>query len=110
MIGKRLTKLRVKRGMTQKGLAQILNVTPSAVSGYETGRNSPSDEIKCKIAELFEISLDYLLGLTDEEVSLNRENVVVLDKEVNFEVRENLRMFAHIMDKGDSDNKTHKKE
>jgi len=77
MIGERLAELRKDRGLTQKKLAALLSLSNTTISGYETGKGTPSDETKVKIAKHFNISLDYLLGATDQEVALNRENVIV---------------------------------
>jgi transcriptional regulator with XRE-family HTH domain len=50
----------------QKVLAQIANVTTSAMSRYQTGQAMPSVETLARIAMVTEVSVDYLLGLTDD--------------------------------------------
>lgn len=72
MIGERLRKLRKDRKISQEELGSILGVKKSAVSLYETENNEPSDEIKVQIAEYFKVSIDYLLGLTDEAIPLDK--------------------------------------
>jgi len=67
LIGKRLAEIRNEHGMTQPELAKILSVSVATVSGYEHERTCPSDESKIKIAVLFNISLDYLLGAVDDK-------------------------------------------
>jgi transcriptional regulator with XRE-family HTH domain len=62
----RLKQLRIERKLTQTDLAKLLNVKPTAVSNYESGRNEPSYEKLKILADYFNISLDYLLGLSDE--------------------------------------------
>jgi transcriptional regulator with XRE-family HTH domain len=68
MIGERLKALRKRKKITQEELADILGVRKSSVSLYETNKADPSDPIKIIIAKYFKISLDYLIGVIDEEV------------------------------------------
>ena len=49
-------------------MADILGVKKSTVSLYETGKSDPADEFKIVIARYFNVSLDYLIGVIDEEV------------------------------------------
>ena len=74
VIGERLRKLRKDRRMSQEELAAVLGVNNSAISLYESNKNDPSDTIKVEIARFFDVSLDYLLGLTEVQVSYYREN------------------------------------
>jgi len=75
MIGTRLKSLRRERHLNQKEVAAIIGVTKAMVSHYETGKDNPSDNIKIKIARLFNVSLDYLLGVIDEPVPFYSEEV-----------------------------------
>lgn len=59
---KKLRELRVRYGYSQKQVAERLNVSPSIVSGYETGERTPSTEILLSISYLYNCSVDYLLG------------------------------------------------
>ncbi|MCL2619503.1 MAG: helix-turn-helix domain-containing protein [Defluviitaleaceae bacterium] len=68
MIGERLKEVRTKKGITQKELSTILCVQESAISQYETNRSDPSDKIKVGIAKHFGVSLDYFMGVIDDEV------------------------------------------
>ena len=61
----RLRELRKKSGKSQAQLAVDLNVTKSTISLYETGDNVPDARTIQKMAILFGVSGDYLLGLTD---------------------------------------------
>ena len=94
MIGKRLAEIRNEHGMTQPELAEILSVSIATVSGYEHEHTCPSDESKVKIAKYFDISLDYLLGAVDEKRHLNRENVIVLEDDINSETREHINRYV----------------
>ena len=60
-----LKKLREKKRMSQQKLALELNVSQSTVSFYETGDRQPDLEMLKQIANLFDVSIDYLVGRTD---------------------------------------------
>ena len=67
MIGERLAELRKDKKLSQKELGEKLKISTYTVSSYEREKSTPDDEMKIKIAKFFNISLDYLLGLIDEE-------------------------------------------
>ena len=52
--------------MTQDELAAILRINKHSISSYEREKSEPPDAIKIEIAKYFNVSIDYLLGLTDE--------------------------------------------
>ncbi|MGN1006638.1 MAG: LexA family protein [Aristaeellaceae bacterium] len=62
MIADRLKGLRKQNHMTQTALAERLNVTQTAISQWETDRTRPDQELLGKIASIFSVSVDYLLG------------------------------------------------
>lgn len=62
----RLKEIREKKKLSQAELAKLLNISSSAVGMYEQNRRFPKDENMLKaIAGFFNVSIDYLLGLTD---------------------------------------------
>ena len=66
ILGKRIELERNRIGLNQIELAKKLNLSSSAsISQYESGERTPNDDIKLKMCELFNCSLDYLLGKTD---------------------------------------------
>lgn len=65
MIGERLYDLRKNADLTQDALSSILNINKHSISSYERNKSEPSDELKILIANYFQVSVDYLLGLTD---------------------------------------------
>ena len=67
--GIRLKKLRTSRHLTQQNLAQRLGLTKSVISAYETDTRSPSYETLVRIAAMFNVSSDYLLGIEKTQVS-----------------------------------------
>lgn len=71
-IGTRIRQLRLSAGMTQRDLAQRINVGNTTLSQYESGARVPSDEVKIKIASVFGVSVDYLLGASSERNSAEK--------------------------------------
>lgn len=63
--GDRLKFLREKNNLSREELAVALNITYSALSKYETNNRFPDKDTLKKIAQYFNVSLDYLMGLTD---------------------------------------------
>ncbi len=66
--GKRLKELRKASKMTQAELAKRLSVTKSVVSYYELQERTPSPEILIKLASVFHVTTDYLLGIEHEKM------------------------------------------
>jgi transcriptional regulator with XRE-family HTH domain len=62
MFGSRLKELREQQGMSQRELAKLLQLSPSTIAMYELGQRSPDKETIIKIADLFSVTVDYLLG------------------------------------------------
>lgn len=65
----KLRRLRQQYGYSQKRVANTLGVSPSVVSGYETGERTPSTEVLLAISSLYQCSVDYLLGKKSIEPS-----------------------------------------
>ena len=64
--GDRLKSLREKGGYTHAELAEMLDLGYAQVYRYEAGKTDPSGEILDRIASVFGVSVDYLLGRTDD--------------------------------------------
>ena len=67
----RLKELRKKKGVSQLKLATDLNTTQNTISRYETGEREPGINELIKIADYFNVSVDYLIGRT-ENPKMNR--------------------------------------
>ena len=64
-LGQRLTSLRKEKGFSQAELAYRLNVGQSTIAMYERDRRSPDHKMLERLASFFNVSVDYLLGLTE---------------------------------------------
>jgi transcriptional regulator with XRE-family HTH domain len=65
-IGKRIAKLRKSKGLTQQQLALKMGILNYLISDYETERRRLYDEMLIRFAIALEVSLDYLVGLSDD--------------------------------------------
>ena len=63
----RIRDLREDKDLTQSALAQIIGMSQTGYSKYETGENDIPTNILVKLALLYNTSIDYILGLTDEK-------------------------------------------
>ena len=61
----RLRELRLNKGLRQEQVAKLIGVSKSAISAYENDTKEPSFEILVRLANLYRVSTDYLLGQTN---------------------------------------------
>ncbi len=64
--GDRLRSLRLERKYSQEKLAELLVVGKRQITRYESGETDPSSKVVTNMAQLFNVSADYLLGNTDD--------------------------------------------
>jgi transcriptional regulator with XRE-family HTH domain len=62
MVGQRMRQLREKRGWTQAYVAEKLNIKTNTLTNYELEKRGLTEEMIVKVADLFGVSVDYLLG------------------------------------------------
>lgn len=63
----KIKELRKTAGLTQENAAKKLNISRQVFANYENEINQPSLEMLCEIANLFNCSIDYLVGREDED-------------------------------------------
>ena len=63
---RRLEELREDRDLTQTQIAKILNMSQTGYSKYETGENDVPTKILIELAKYYNVSVDYILGITNE--------------------------------------------
>ncbi|WP_082593479.1 helix-turn-helix domain-containing protein [Paenibacillus sp. Soil766] len=73
--GDRIALLREKRGLTQEDLSVKIGISRASLSHYETNRREPDYETINKIANFFNVSIDYLLGRTNHQQTVLEEDV-----------------------------------
>ena len=65
MFSKRLRILRENKGYNQEKLANMCGLSTSTIGMYEQGRRQPDNDTLVKLADIFDVSIDYLLGKTE---------------------------------------------
>lgn len=63
-----IRKLRKEKNLTQEELAEIVNVTKATINSYELGRTEPNIDILIKLADYYNVTLDYLVGRENENL------------------------------------------
>ncbi|MEW8956951.1 helix-turn-helix domain-containing protein, partial [Clostridium sp.] len=69
---KRLRELRIEKNLTQEELATLFGLQKSTISQYELSKRQADDDLKRKLAEFFNVSIDYLMGVTDVKESADK--------------------------------------
>ena len=72
ILGNRIKQLRREHGLTQEEFGKKYNIKKSTVSQYESGISRPDDELKKRIASDFNVSIDWLLGLSEYKTPVDR--------------------------------------
>jgi methanogenic corrinoid protein MtbC1 len=78
--GTRLKSIRKLKRMTQKELAEMLNVTQSTIANYESNLRFPGESNLKEISDFLHISTDYLLGISEATVTIKNTDPVDLKK------------------------------
>lgn len=63
----KLKRIRIDKGLTQKKIAKLLEISETGYAGYEQGYREPDFHTLIKICQILDISSDYLLGLENED-------------------------------------------
>ena len=79
-LGNKLKTLRIQRQMTLKDVACRVGVSKSIVSAYENGSRRPSYDMLIKLARLFNVTTDYLLGL-EQKKQLDLSGLTIAQQE-----------------------------
>lgn len=78
----KLKALRLKYGYSQKQVADKVDVSPSIISGYETGERTPSTEVLLSLSNIYNCSVDYLLGKQNVEPPIVFDIEGLTDKQI----------------------------
>lgn len=102
MFAYRLKALRKERGLTLQELAKQFNMSHSTLSKYETGNRRPDMQTLKKLAEFFNVSVDYLIGESPvknpaETVYITRANALAEDlpQEAKQELEQYIEYLRH---------------
>ncbi|MCC3375987.1 helix-turn-helix domain-containing protein [Cohnella sp. REN36] len=97
-IGSRIALLREQRGWTQEQLSASLGISRAALSHYEKNRREPDTETLSKVADIFGVTLDYLVGRTHSPTATLDEDVRHFVEQLELSDAELLERFALTID------------
>ena len=99
LLGIRIKQLRKQRGLTQTELGSLVNVTKVSICCYENGTRMPSLETLMDLSQVFNVSVDFLLGLDNTIISEGKEeyNIRMANEEIVF-IKE-LRKYGAMHDR-----------
>ncbi|WP_227866596.1 helix-turn-helix domain-containing protein [Clostridioides sp. ES-S-0190-01] len=99
MFSNRLRELRKQKGLTQMELAKLLNCSLSKIAMLETDKRDPVKEDLLRFSEIFDVSIDYLLGKDNLDLNprLNKEMEQALHKLYSLD-EENRKAIEKIID------------
>ncbi len=69
----RIKSLREDRDLKQIDVAKITGIDQRSLSNYETGKTKPDSDTIIRLADFFGVSCDYLLGVTDTDLSMPKD-------------------------------------
>ena len=86
----RLMELRKEKGFTRESFAKHLGIPFSTLRNYELSINEPREDFWVSVSEYFEVSLDYILGISNERINydtscLNADELDLLEKYRNLD-------------------------
>lgn len=93
-LGDRIKELRTSKMMTQKELAEIVDVSKSAISKYESNMLEPNIRVQILLARTFGVTVDYLIGNTDTNSLSKSDNEINKLIEIYNQLNENNRILA----------------
>ena len=99
----RIKQLRKQKGLTQKEMAEAVGVGVSTVAMWESGKRTPSFKLLNDLSDLFDKSIDYILGISDDDRSpkLNDAQVEQLGTwEIQSELIDILRQYLQLDEYG----------
>ncbi len=64
-LSRKLKKIRLEHGISQKDLAKELGISRSCLANYETGKRQPDNEMLIRIADRFQVLIDYLVDRSE---------------------------------------------
>lgn len=81
--GARLRELRIEHGYNQEDLGKVFHVHKGTISKWENGINFPDEDTLIKLTEMFDVSLDYLFGITNKRQPhhLTKEDIIKIAPE-----------------------------
>lgn len=80
MFDKRLKQLRIERKISQKKVAEFLNINQRTYASYENNEREPNSKLLIAIANFFNVSIDFLLGVPQNENNITENYFLQVDE------------------------------
>lgn len=99
LLGKRIRELRIKKGLKQSELAEVISIEPRSISRIEAGFHFPKDEHLIKFANALEVSIDALFTFSQIKTSkeLQEEIIAMINNADKKELQEIYRILLAIL-------------
>lgn len=98
ILSNRLKRLREEKEVMQKEIAAYLNISASAYGFYEQGKRTPTPEILSKLANYFNVSVDYLLG---RDLTFKNESTIELNDKDKKDIEKTLNKTMDMLESQD---------
>ncbi len=102
LLGKRLKQLRLEKGLTQRQLGELINVTKVSICCYENGTRTPTLDTLMELEKVFQVDLNYLLGNDKDVVDthVKTRKVKMATEEIQFieEIRKHEKIYELIIE------------
>lgn len=86
ILGNRLKMLRLEAKLTQEEFGKPYSLKKSTISQYESGASRPDDELKKRIARDYNVSLDWMMGLTDvRNYTEDKDITIALHSDIDYD-------------------------
>ena len=106
MLGSRIKLLREKHELKQIELARLLGISSSSLSQYEAGYRTPNDALKIRIADIFGVSVDFLIGhmpikientLIYAHLSKRTQDLISISEKLSEDEFDKVLEYAHLL-------------
>lgn len=94
----RIAALRKSRNLTQDDMSTTLGISRAALSHYEKGRREPDYDTLITIADFFKVSLDYIMGRTDDPLASLDPDIRAFTDQLELSNDQLLEQFALTID------------
>ncbi|MDD3395380.1 MAG: helix-turn-helix transcriptional regulator [Anaerotignum sp.] len=106
--GERLISLREKNGIERKELSEIMEIPYTTLRNYEIGTREPGHLFLIKLTKIFNVTVDYLLGLDDEKETYEKQlvehspfspstnEVATAYENADFDIKNNIRFMLKL--------------
>ena len=96
-IGERIKSERNRLNIKQKDLAEFLGVAKSTLGMWETDKREPGSDVLIKLSKKFNVTIDYLLGISNERISANPNFKTTLSEQTHIQKYRKLDAYGNDM-------------